>query len=116
MYLVYDCYDDIRNGKINNRKQLKDLWASEIFDDAMNNIDDNDIVLACLCDLRDLVKDKMTDKQIFGGLESFGWKVINLLDLQRDLEDVKGYMENKCFIGGFNEVIDLINKECNKVC
>lgn len=114
MYLVVDLCSDIK--EVRNRKQLKELWASEIYVDALDNIEDKNIVSSCLSDLRDLAKDKMTDKQIFGGLESFGWKVINLLDLQRDLEDVKGYMENKCFIGGFNEVIDLINKECNKVC
>ena len=47
-------------------------------------------------------------------LRNYSYKVIDLLELQRDLEDIRSYFLNKKeYVGNVCETIDKINKEVN---
>lgn len=113
MYFICDIYDANKYGKIMNRKQLYELMVDEITDDLKNNHREYEIVISCVNQLNELAKNNLvSDNYIIDALESFGWKVLDLLQIQRDLEDLKEYFsQNEENIGeDFNKVIEKINK------
>ena len=112
-YLLVDLDSDTK--KIVDFNYLKNLYIESVRDDLLSNTNDENIVKVDTEILEDLAKGKtVTLNNLREWLESFAYKVIDLTDLIRDLEDVKDYMEHKCYIGAFNEVINLINNEVNK--
>lgn len=119
-YLIVDMMGDYM--KIMDCKDIKDLLIEELVraieieisineESLEKNVLDNVIVLEKLAREKDTPLDYL-EKQ----LEKFSFKVIDLLQLQRDLEDVKDYFltDNKGYVGDICETIELINKEVNK--
>ena len=112
MYFICDMYDSSEYGKIKNYKELKELLINEIIDDLKNNRDDYDIVVSCTDSLRNIASGRDNVENVLEELESYGWKTIDLLELQRDLEDIKGYFQNNLKnYRKIDEVINIINKE-----
>ena len=111
MYLVVDLNSDWK--KKMNYKELKELLTSSIQEDLMMNLGEYDIVKDCSDELVKMAKEDYTSlKWITDLLESYSYKVIDILDLQRDLEDIKGYFLDKenCVVN-ICETIDEISKE-----
>lgn len=119
-YLIVDMMGDYK--EIMDCKDIKDLLIEELVraieieisineESLEKNVLDNVIVLEKLAREKDTPLDYL-EKQ----LEKFSFKVIDLLQLQRDLEDVKDYFltDNKGYVGDICETIELINKEVNK--
>lgn len=113
MYFVSDIYDKGRYGKIMKEKDLIKQLIIDVNDDLENNIQDKDIVLSCTEILSNIASGNYKLDYIIDNLESYGWKVIDLLQIQRDLEDLKDYFapnDNTPMAIYFNSVIDKINK------
>lgn len=112
-YLLIDCYDDKKELKTFN--ELKELHIEEIISDLIDNRESFDIVRIDADTLGEYAKGKVpTLEEIKENLESYGYKIIDLLDLQRDLEDMKQYLEKNYYTSAFDEVIAKINDEVNK--
>lgn len=112
MYLLIDCYSDTK--ELKNYKELKELHINEIKNDLLDNYTEREIVVCDTDTLAEYAKGKMpTMEDIKENLESYGYKIIDLLDLQRDLEDMKQYFEKSYHSSAFDEVIAKIN-EVNK--
>lgn len=117
-YLIVDMVSDYK--KFMDYKDIKDLLIEELVRDLKTNIGEITLEQAMLNNvyvLERLAREKETplsylEKQ----LEEYSFKVIDLLQLQRDLEDVKDYFltDNKGYVGDICETIELINKEVNK--
>ena len=115
MYFICDIYCSSKEGMIKNYKELRELLIEEVIDNLKNNRQDNDVVVSCTGILETIAKGKDSVKYVLDNLEGYGWKIINLLDLQRDLEDIKSYFLGKGeYVGAICETIDKINKEVNK--
>lgn len=112
-YLLVDCMGDYK--EIMSQKELKSMVVDHIVEDTLENIGDEGIVRNNVLELEKMIFKEPTMKNIKDLLESFSYKTIDLLDLQRDLEDVKGYLLNKQdYVGDICETIDKINNEVNK--
>lgn len=112
-YLIADCMGDYT--ELADYKDIRDLLIEEIIQDIRNNIGDKSLEKETLDNiylLERLAREKDTPlSYIEKELECYSFKIIDLLSLQRDLEDVKGYLLNKeHFVGDVCEVIDTINK------
>lgn len=113
MYLVVDLNSDWK-GKA-SYKDLKELLITLLQDDLLCNHKEYDIVKKCSSDLVKMALEEKSFKWIEEQLSSYSYKIINLLDLQRDLEDVKVYfLDNDCNIENICETIDEINEVVNK--
>lgn len=112
-YLIVDLQGDyIELASLND---IKRLLISEVRDDTFNNYDERDVVEGNVKILCSLASDDMNLKQMEEELEVYGYKIIDLLDLQRDLEDIKCYfLDKEKYVGAVCETIDMINKEVNK--
>ena len=112
MYFICDIYDSSERGMIKDYKELKELLINEVIDDLKNNRQDYDIVVSCTNILEIIAKGKDSVKYVLDNLEGYGWKIIDLLELQRDLEDLKNYFapNREPIAVSFNTVIDKINK------
>lgn len=112
MYFIYNVYDGSEHGMIKDYKELKELYINEIKNDLLDNYTEREIVV---CDTNTLVEyakgKEPTLEDIKENLESYGWKIIDLLQIQRDLEDIKNYFKGKLeYYGKIDEVINIINK------
>lgn len=112
MYLVVDLNSDWK--KKMNYKELKELLISSIQEDLMMNIGEYDIVKDCSNELVKMAKEDYTSlKWITDLLESYSYKVIDLLEIQKDLEDLKKFFapnDDTPLAISFKDVIDEINK------
>lgn len=113
-YLIVDLQGDII--ELANLNDIKRLLISELRKDTFNNVDERDVVEGNIKTLCSLASDDMTLKQMEEQLKFYSYKIIDLLQIQRDLEDLKNYFApNKESITiAFGTVIDKINKEVNK--
>lgn len=112
-YLIVDLHSEYN--KLANIKDIKELLISEIKEDTFNNYEERDVVEGNTKILCSLALDTMTFNDMKKELEVYNYKIIDLLDLQRDLEDVKGYfLDKQDYVGAICETIDKINKEVNK--
>jgi N-acetyl-anhydromuramyl-L-alanine amidase AmpD len=112
-YLLVDTYADTQELKEYN--ELKDLYIEEIKKDLLENIEDKDIVRKGVNILVETIKGKTIPiKTIEDSLECYGYKIIDLLQIQRDLEDIKKYFEKRYYTNDFKVVIEMINNEVNK--
>ena len=110
MYLVVDCNSDWKEKM--DYKDLKELLISSIQEDLLMNYGEYEIVKDCSNELVKMAREEFTPlKWITDLLESYSYKVIDLLELQRDLEDCKEYFMKD---DSFNVVIETINKGVNK--
>lgn len=109
-YLIVDCQSDWT--KLASWNDIKSFLANEVKEDTLYNYNEKDIVVANTKILCSLVNNTMCLNEIKQELECYNYKIIDLLDLQRDLEDIKGYFLDKNeYVGAVCETIDKINKE-----
>lgn len=117
-YLVVDMISDYK--KIMDCNDIKDLLIEHLVRDIETNIRAASLEEAMLNNvyvLEKLAREKDTPLEYLEKqLEEYSFKVIDLLQLQRDLEDIKDYFltDNKGYVGDICETIELINKEVNK--
>ena len=107
-YLVVDVYSDYKEEM--NYKDLKRLLVEELSRDTKDSYKEWELVSANVEIFSKLVLEDYTPVDfILEQLESYGYKVIDLLDTRRDLEDIKVYFKGKN-AAAFDNVIDMINK------
>ncbi|MBR0473241.1 MAG: hypothetical protein IJI98_11175 [Methanosphaera sp.] len=112
-YFIVDLNSDYKN--LMDYKEMKNLLIETIQEDLLMNSGEYEIVKDCSDELIKMAKEDFTNvKWITDLLESYSYKTIDLLDFQRDLEDLKQYFEKDYFIGAFNEILNKINSEVNK--
>lgn len=113
-YLVVDIYGDYK--ELMNYKGLKQLLLEELVRDTKDNYQEYDIVSINADIFKKLALEEHTSTDyLIEQLEGFGFKVIELLELQRDLEDVKElYLRNNKYIKDFDNVLEIINNGINK--
>lgn len=112
MYFVCDVCDDSKYGKIMSNKKMYELYVDEVIEDAKSNDNDYDIRSSCVEQLGSLAKNNLVnDNYVIQGLEGYGWYVIDLLQLQRSLEDLKKLIGHEIV---FDEVIRLINEKAKE--
>ena len=112
-YLIVDLQGDyIELASLND---IKRLLISEVREDTFNNYDERDVVEGNVKTLCSLASDDMTLKQMEEQLKFYYYKIIDLLQIQRDLEDIKCYfLDKNKHVENVCETIDMINKEVNK--
>lgn len=113
-YLVVDIYGDYK--ELMNYKGLKQLLLEELVRDTKDNYQEYDIVSINADIFKKLALEELTSTDyLIEQLEGYGYKVINLLDTQRDLEDIKElYLRNNKYIRDFDNVLEIINNGINK--
>lgn len=116
-YLIVDCMGDYT--ELADYKDIRDLLIEEIIQDIRENIGDKSLEKEMLDNiylLERLAREKDTPlSYIKKELECYSFKIIDLLDLQRDLEDIRGYfLDKQDYVEDICETIDKINKEVNK--
>ena len=119
MYLIIDTMGDYK--ALADYKDIRDLLIEQICYDLKTNMSDETLATSMLNNLNileRLAREKDTPlSYIFEQLESYSFKVIDLLQIQRDLEDIKIYFENDNeleYTFKTDEVINIINKELCK--
>lgn len=96
-YKAFADYDDV-----------KDLLLEKVIEDTKMNLSDEHIVSTNLETLGKLARDKHTSiNYITERLESFSYKIIDLMQLERDLQDLKYFIGQESL---FDAVISLIDK------
>lgn len=113
-YLIVDLNSDWKEKM--DYKGLKELLINTIQNDLLMNCNEYDISKYCSDMLCKIAKGDYTEKWIKEQLESYCYKIIDLLDLQRNLEDVKEYFapNKETILVNFNTIINKINEEVNK--
>ena len=110
-YLVVDIYGDYK--ELMNYKGLKQLLLEELVRDTKGNYQEYDIVSINADIFKKLaLEEHISTDYLIEQLEGYGYKTIDLLDTQRDLEDIKVYFKDKGS-AVFDNVIDIINKGVN---
>ena len=110
-YLVVDVYSDYKEEM--NYKDLKRLLIEELARDTKDSYKEWEIVSINVEIFSKLALEDYTPVDyLLEQLEGYGYKVIDLLDTQRDLEDIKVYFKGKGS-AVFDNVIDMINKGVN---
>lgn len=113
MYFVCDVYDSSDKGKIMDYKDLRNLYIDELYHDTIDNYSEKEIVVFNVKEFVNLARSDTLPNidDLKDYLESYGWKIIDLLQIQRDLEDIKNYFKGKLeYYGKIDEVINIINK------
>lgn len=112
-YLIVDLQSDYK--ELFDFNDIKHFFTEELKGDIFNNYEEKEIVVENVKILCSLANNEMCLNEIKEELECYNYKIIDLLDLQRDLEDIKGYfLDKEEYVGAVCETIDKINKEVNK--
>lgn len=113
-YLIVDMNSDWK--ELVDYKRLKTILITTIQNDLLMNCSDYDVSKQCSDILCKIANEDYTEKWLKEQLESYCYKIIDLLDLQRDLEDVKEYFapNKETILVNFNTIINKINEEVNK--
>ena len=110
-YLVVDEYSDCK--KIYNLYELKELLIDEIKRDSFENIDDKDIIRNNFCIMEYLALSKKDDiEYIKEQLKGFGYYVLDLCELQRDLTTFQDYMYNNSSVYKKADAVLLPHDDC----
>lgn len=112
-YFIVDLNSDYKERM--DYKEMKNLLIETIQEDLLMNNGEYDIIKDCSDELIKMAKEDFTCvKWITDLLESYSYKVIDLLELQRDLEDLKiHYGEKGICMKPFEDIINLVNKGVN---
>lgn len=108
-FLLVDTLTDYK--ALNNEKELKKLLVELVGNDTRESMENPDIIRNNIKIFEELTKENVSINYIEKQLEGFSYKIIDLLELQRDLEDAKDYFTKK---ESFNEIIEVINKGVNE--
>lgn len=110
MYLVSDDYGDFK--EIMNYKQLKELLIDELINNSKENHQEYDFIKYNLEVLSDIAKEKASYDEIVNELQSYGWHVLNILDIQKGVNDLREYVASKSTdIKVFDDVLKYIDEE-----
>lgn len=112
-YLLVDLMGDYK--KTLSLDELKEETIDIIKDDMLSNCGEYEIVRDCADSLVCFAKGEMTIKDIKEQLESYSYKVIDLLEIRYDLGDIEQYFQKDTDCNVFNVAIDRINKELDEV-
>lgn len=105
-YFIVDLQSDYK--AFADIKKIRELLIEVLFDDAYSCKDDADIVIQNLRIMRELAEhENISINFLEGHLESYGYKIIDLMQLERDLEDIKQFVGKENL---FDEIIKLINE------
>lgn len=91
-YLLVDTLTDYKT--LNNEKELKELLVELVGNDTRTNSNVEEIVLNNVKIFEELAKENVSMNYIQEKLEEFCYKIIDLEQLIRDLEDTKEYFNN----------------------
>lgn len=109
-YLLVDLMSDYK--ELKDYEGLRQLLINYVVGSIHENIGMEDILVNDIKILEKLAREKApTLDYIKEELLGYSYKVIDLLDLQRDLEDMKQYFKETS--KEFDVVLDKINKEVN---
>lgn len=110
LYILVDLNEDCK--ELKSEEELKDLAIRLVKSDVILNSNEREVVEKGVKLLENIARYNF--KGIKETFDWYGYKIIDLIDLQRDLEDVKDYFLSKQeYVGNVCETIDLINKEIN---
>lgn len=114
MYLVSDDYGDFK--ELMNRKELQELLINEIVTDTKENYTEYDIVKTNVEQLGSIAKNNLlTDEYLFDNLEGYGWYVINILDIQKGINDLREYWCKKhTDTKVFDDLLKFIDEDLKK--
>lgn len=105
-YFIVDLYSDYK--AFMEYKDLRELLIERIVDDVRSNKNELEIITNDFDLMTRLAEEKFTPLEfIIASLKDFGYKVIDLMELQRDLEDIKQFVGHDTV---FDEIIKLIDK------
>lgn len=105
-YFIVDLQSDYKS--FADIKNIRNLLIEVLFDDALSCKDDVDIVIQNLRIMRELAEhENISISFLEGHLESYGYKIIDLMQLERDLEDIKQLVGKENL---FDEIINIISK------
>ena len=106
-YFLVDLYSDYK--EFMDYKDLRVLLIERIVDDVRSNKNELEIVTNNFDLMTRLAEEKFTRLDfIIANLKDFGYKVIDLMELERDLEDIKQFVG---YDNVFDEIIKLIGGE-----
>ena len=111
MYLVSDNYGDFR--ELMNYKEVKDMLVDELVEDTIENYDDKDIVKSNVELLSKMCKnDTMDINYLIDNLQSYGWHVLNVFDIQKGINDIREYVGRKSDkLKIFDDILKYIDEE-----
>ena len=110
MYLVSDDYGDFK--EVMNYKQLKELLASEITFDTIENHVDYDIVANNVGILYDIIKDNYKYNYLIENLNSYGYHIVNIFDIQQGINNLREYVARKnSNLKVFDDILKYIDEE-----
>lgn len=91
MFLISDDYGDFK--RIMSYKEARELLINEIVEETQQNCGEYDIVESNTKQLGKIAKDNaLNEKYLVENLQSFGWYVVNVLDIQRHLNNLREYL------------------------
>lgn len=111
MYLVSDDYGDFK--EIMNYKQLYEMLVDELVADTKNNYEEYDIIKLNVEQLGKLAKNNLVnEKYIVDNLQSYGWHVLNILDIQDGVNQLREYVARKSTdVKAFDDILKYIDEE-----
>lgn len=111
MYLVSDDYGDFK--EIINFKELKEMLIDEIVEDTRNNYQEYEILDMNVKQLGKIAKDNdMSIDYIIENLNSYGWHVLNIFDIQDEVNSLREYVARKSAdTKVFDDILKYIDEE-----
>lgn len=105
-YFIVDLQSDYK--KFADIKEIRKLLIDVLYDDTLSCRDNPDVVMQNVKVLIDLAKYENVSITILeNNLKSYDYKIIDLMQLERDLEDIKQLVGKENL---FDEIINIINK------
>ena len=110
MYLVSDDYGDFK--KIMNKRELEEMLIDELVEDTKQNYTEYEIVSFNVKQLGEIAKkDYISDKYLIDNLQSYGWHVDDLGELERNINNLREYYaRNNNDLSAFDKLLELIGK------
>ena len=88
-YIIFDAFG---NSELGTQEDLRDYLINELVDNLKNNYDDKEIIVEDANQLGELAKNKGTHpKYYIQELENYGWYVMDIAQLQKQLSDYQAY-------------------------
>lgn len=110
MFLVSDDFGDFK--EIMNYKQLKEFLIAEIEEDILNwGTDDIDVIKSDFKIMKKLTEEKYNLEFIKKELESCGWFVQDLSQMERGINNLREfYARSHSDTSAFDKILDLLYK------
>lgn len=110
MYLVSEDYGDFK--ELMSYKELKGFLVDELVRYVIENHTEYDIAKQGVHQLEDVAKDRVNEDYIVDLLKSYGWTVLNICDVQKNINDLREYVARKdSNLKAFDDVLKYIDEE-----